>query len=856
MELFNAQTREREDINDQEALHQALLSGTHSYKAGEMIRVVNPDGEDKTIPAEKVPEAIQAGYIIKTGNQNAVDQYVAENRGIGGMAKVALTNLVDEGLMGAPEMIYEATGDPLEVAKREALKKEHELSSAVGNVGGFGASMFYGGPLFKGAAKVGQAAERLLAEKLMAKAGEELTKRSATKIARELAAKSTAKAVGHGVEGALVTSPIAVTEAMLGDHEAAAESLLAGVGIGSLFGVGGAMAGSFKKMATESKAVRELRGKLDDALKTDDVLKDKAAEHAFEVLDPKKHHLKRISSNEVIENELGEAISVARSRDTKAIGREMIEQGILDGMPNITDVAERLVKKTGELSDDIGKSFKSIDDLHGGRVNVDTAEVVSAIRKNVLPQLKKNKAIHSEVARFEKELDNLAGPKPVFGTDELAALDMGTLAGAAPDVSPNLLSLTDANTLKSQYQKQIGDMAITEGKTFKELLNEIPKEINRQIREKIGTIDKVALDDLVRKQKTLGNLKAAEKIAVDRAQAAVANNNIGLTSFITGIGGAAAFDGGLSLLAGAALGGAREFTRRHGDLLASKAYDKFAGLLFAEQAMKRSAEKIDEIPKILKRMSTGAKITKTASIPVLARLFGDDTRKPQKSAEIQPKPLPQPIMPARPRQLKRANEDIGDLVSNPERAIEKLEEIISPIAQGGAPGVGAVLSANMAKSLQYLHSVMPKPPRMPSPFAPKVLWQPSDYEMTVFEQKMSVVADPFHVMDQLEAGTLTKNHMEALKVCYPKLHEAMVTKIYKSVAEIEDPIPYADRVKLSVLIEQPLDIFMQPAEMAKLQQSFAVIDQPEQAPATGGGPQINIAQGMQSQGQRLLARGG
>jgi hypothetical protein len=189
-ELYNVQTRKREQLADDQ-VEQAVAGGTHSFKVGESVDVLSPDGERGTLPAENLQKALGSGYKIQTATQKAVGDYVDENQGLKGAAKVALGQFADEALMGLPELILNRTQDPLEVAKREALKKEHAVANAVGGLAGFGASMAVPGLnyAFKGATRAGEAVAANLAEKLLASSAGEIGTRTASKIAKEIVAK-------------------------------------------------------------------------------------------------------------------------------------------------------------------------------------------------------------------------------------------------------------------------------------------------------------------------------------------------------------------------------------------------------------------------------------------------------------------------------------------------------------------------------------------------------------------------------------------------------------------------------------------------------------------------------------------
>ncbi len=238
--LYNVQTRQPEQLDGAD-LQKALLSGTHSYEAGKTIDLFDPQDPDQryTVPSQNVTAAMQQkGLQVVTPAQQSIDDYVSQNSGAAGAAKVFAKEFVNQGLLGIPGIIHDKTADPLELAKEEALNKENRFAQILGGVGGFGASLLTGAPLFEGAAKVGGAAE-LLADRLIAKSGGELTKRTAMQVAGDIARGVAAKGAGGAAEGAVLFAPQAITEAMLGDPDQASESMLAGVGIGSLFGVGG-----------------------------------------------------------------------------------------------------------------------------------------------------------------------------------------------------------------------------------------------------------------------------------------------------------------------------------------------------------------------------------------------------------------------------------------------------------------------------------------------------------------------------------------------------------------------------------------------------------------------------------------
>ena len=167
IQVYNRATGLPEMV-DSESIDQAVLSGTHGFDIESRVNVVNPDGETESLPATQVAEAIQDGYKIEKPDQKAVREYVEENQGIKGAAKVFAGQAIDEALMGIPELVYDKTADPLDLAKKEALKKQHDFANTVGGVTGFLGSMSYGAPLAKLGGKVAEeAAAKVVGEQLV-----------------------------------------------------------------------------------------------------------------------------------------------------------------------------------------------------------------------------------------------------------------------------------------------------------------------------------------------------------------------------------------------------------------------------------------------------------------------------------------------------------------------------------------------------------------------------------------------------------------------------------------------------------------------------------------------------------------
>lgn len=247
-DLFNVQTQKAEYVPDSE-IDKALASGTHAYKPGTIVQLYNPEKDEySTIPAENISYALQQGYKVYTPSLDSIQQAREENSGLKGAAKVFGAQALNQLSFGASDIAYNKLADPLEIAKFEAIKKDHELANIAGGATGFAGSMIAGGPLFKGASAAGKAVEAGIAAKLGTELAGEVSARTLGQVSKSIAKNLAAKTAGGAVEGALISAPAGLTEAVLGDPDAAAEHLMSGGLIGGFFGAGSATLSGIAKI--------------------------------------------------------------------------------------------------------------------------------------------------------------------------------------------------------------------------------------------------------------------------------------------------------------------------------------------------------------------------------------------------------------------------------------------------------------------------------------------------------------------------------------------------------------------------------------------------------------------------------
>ena len=981
--LYNTGSRTVDEIDDQDALHTALASGTHSFEAGAAIDVTSPSGERGTIPAENIGEAIKAGFKVETPTQRAVREYTEANQGLKGDLKVGLGQLADEALMGLPELIFDKTADPLQVAKKEALKKEHELANTLGGITGFGTSMFVGGPLFKGAAKAGEKVTAHVAEKLAVQAGEEVGKRTINRAAKDVLKRMTASGAGGAVEGAIVSAPHAITEAALGDPDDAAETLMAGIGIGSVFGAGGVLAKDLLKLGKDgivkgaslitdqeetAKSLARKAAKVLTGVGEDDILHylqnadrvnaapareaikdmiDAGVSKKAAVLEASKENLGRARG------ELESAYRESRFQLGQKTAPEGLAREIMGEMDNVKAVLGSLSEQADDALERSGLSFrrddllKFLDDV-GGAIGVKgkggervlvSDEAVAATNKlfaqrerlaslpddidattlrGILREVRQdikwnqlagefNDTLNKARKKFQEGIsgvlkdkvpeynqymgrmrslsENLEKMVPVFGDEKRAVGALNKLQTPTGKVNERILQefgeingrnflaeLDDFNRSKELYQ--LAGRQDVSDRLNPELYAKV-KRLEAEVAQAEAAYAPVkrlsdARSQAVIRNQGFKNASIEDRRALEALSEAEGQNFLELIrdrnvldafgkestngsrktllgAILGGVGG-----GPLGGAVGGAVGATADV---YGAQILKKLLDanrNVSGLLFSEKAMKQAAEKLDDIPHMLGRMAKKAKpkAARAKSTYAITRLLTGS--EPTGASEAEEAKLP-----TRTKRLEDLNDKAAILVSNPAALSEKLAELTMPISGGGAPGIGEALSRKMSAGMGYLYAQMPKAPRPRSPFAPKAIYRPSDSELRAFEDKVQAVSDPFSVLSELEHGTLTRHHVDALKAVYPGLHRMIQMKVQDAVINGVEPLPYKERAKLSLLLDAPMDTSMTGRAVAYYQEAYAAADAAAVSQESGGGEfraQVNVSAGAMTEMDRIAAK--
>ena len=96
-------------------------------------------------------------------------------------------------------------------------------------------------------------------------------------------------------------------------------------------------------------------------------------------------------------------------------------------------------------------------------------------------------------------------------------------------------------------------------------------------------------------------------------------------------------------------------------------------------------------------------------------------------------------------------------------------------------------------------------------------WKPSPTDIRTFEKYLSAAVAPMTVIEDIANGRVSREQMETLEILYPETSKYLVGSIINEVANSERPIPYQNRLKLSLVMGMPLDSSLEPATIRSLQ---------------------------------------
>lgn len=198
------------------------------------------------------------------------------------------------------------------------------------------------------------------------------------------------------------------------------------------------------------------------------------------------------------------------------------------------------------------------------------------------------------------------------------------------------------------------------------------------------------------------------------------------------------------------------------------------------------------------------------------------------------------------KQYEAVRDKLADYTSNPQKRAEKLGQLASEF-EGLHPEAVQGMTARYDNAIGYLHGVMPKDPTTPELFTPST-WKPSDNQLREYERRMQVAMDPFSVVRELQAGTLTKEHVEALDTVYPSIAGELRKRVLMTAAKPNAPKLSGRHAKTQLAL-----LMGTPAKATSSYQSFYTQAQAAEGSGGGGGRPMKLPAAELTGAQKLAS---
>lgn len=192
--------------------------------------------------------------------------------------------------------------------------------------------------------------------------------------------------------------------------------------------------------------------------------------------------------------------------------------------------------------------------------------------------------------------------------------------------------------------------------------------------------------------------------------------------------------------------------------------------------------------------------------------------------------------------------NIVQFQEDPEKLVELIAKRTVRVANADA-GVAAAMQSSLANAVQFLGSKIPLNAAPSGLFAKP--YKPSSLELAKFERYLQVIEKPLTVLADLEKGTLTREHAEALKAVYPELYKEIQQTALQYVVDGKN-VPYEKRVQLGILLDIPADSSLDSETILSLQASFQPSeDQPPVNTTVSGLQNVEVASRMSTDVQKV-----
>lgn len=780
------------DVEPDEAV-QVVLGG-NAELVDRSVAVLDPSGKAGSIPADQLRAALERGFTLTTpeaGLEHEKDRYY---------------NQTSQQLLGAAEAWGRGSSagltDVLGLALGEDMEAKRERQER-------------GGATTTALEILPQAAAAVLTGPAMGTVGR------GTAIAAEL------------IEGMVAGAGVAASDAALQGEYASPEDLFAGAGSGAMLSLGGRFAGEGLG-ALLSKGGKASKGAVSRLLKGG----EGAGEEVSEEL------VGELTRRQILKDPELRQIPLDPAAARRSIVNPVVAEGraLKKQLSRVEDLLEQesgSLRRVefGEADPEYAKVYiGSIGDVTRRGLN-DLAERAPAVRNRAaqirdevseaLAQRSPAKAyakldrVSSKLGRYAKELeasrdiahveaamdvrsiqqalDDTLDDTRIFGDairGRQAAKNAETRVAVARADAPAGLHGDAMNPAEVMGMARRGELdeATKARLDAVEVLareRELPPAVQREI-DKLRQQSQRSVDELKKHSRKAEALELIEKAGKDEA-------SLSMVREVGGVLGAGSIAG--SLAAGTGLGGlvtaaglgVQALTRPNSMLHAA------ARIVDAAHSIK--AGRAQRVTKFIEGAKRGAKAVKSgaqSAAPRVTRAMG--------------------LQVARELEGRDPLDVADELTPDAERVAEIM------------PRTATEMQAVAVRAANFLKGKAPAAYR--NPWTGRSFTSPAEADK--FARYVEAVASPNAVWERLSDGTLTHEHVEAVREVYPRTYMEVQTMVYEHLRDLDDPPRYRARLAIGMLLGIETDPSLSAGHTAALDAALGPAD--PGPTESGGGP--------------------
>ena len=206
-------------------------------------------------------------------------------------------------------------------------------------------------------------------------------------------------------------------------------------------------------------------------------------------------------------------------------------------------------------------------------------------------------------------------------------------------------------------------------------------------------------------------------------------------------------------------------------------------------------------------------------------------------------------------QVRNFRDEIGrlaEVLTNPSLASHRLGGAL-PGVTGAAPQSAERLAEKATAAASFLLNKAPKPPPgYGAGLTPQAPWEPTPTELSRYDRYARAVHSPLSVLDDLSAGVLSAEAVEAMRVVYPRLYADASVLLREQLAALKVDLPHATKQQISLFLGTPVDSTTTGGLTRAAQRAHATPENRKPAPRSKR--ESKIPGQYETESQRLEAR--